>query len=256
MPTGNFIGTVDLALISLYAFWIFFFGLIVYLRREDKREGYPLVTDNPRSIKGTVFAPPPRQVKTFSTTHGEVVSGRVDQRDINLSPSEPWSGAPFDPTGDPMLDGVGPASYAERADVPEKTLSGEISIVPLRVATDHFVEPLGPNPIGMEVVAADGVVAGHVTDVWVDRAEIIVRYLEVEVGEEGAAHKVLLPMPFATVDAMNAEINVKAITAEQFKSVPTTASPDQVTLLEEDKITGYFGGGYLYAWPERAEPLI
>jgi photosynthetic reaction center H subunit len=29
-----------------------------------------------------------------------------------------------------------------------------------------------------------------------------------------------------------------------------------VTLLEEDKIMGYFGGGYLYATPERQEPFI
>ena len=33
---------IDGAQIALYAFWIFFFGLIVYLRREDRREGYPL----------------------------------------------------------------------------------------------------------------------------------------------------------------------------------------------------------------------
>lgn len=37
----------DLAQVALYAFWIFFFGLVYYLRREDKREGYPLMTDRP-----------------------------------------------------------------------------------------------------------------------------------------------------------------------------------------------------------------
>ena len=41
----NIVGSIDLALIALYAFWIFFAGLIFYLRREDKREGYPLVSD-------------------------------------------------------------------------------------------------------------------------------------------------------------------------------------------------------------------
>jgi photosynthetic reaction center H subunit len=30
----------------------------------------------------------------------------------------------------------------------------------------------------------------------------------------------------------------------------------QVTLLEEDRIAGYFGGGTLYATPARSEPLI
>ena len=33
---------IDGAQIALYAFWLFFAGLIIYLRREDKREGYPL----------------------------------------------------------------------------------------------------------------------------------------------------------------------------------------------------------------------
>jgi photosynthetic reaction center H subunit len=37
---------IDAAQITLYAFWIFFAGLIIYLRREDKREGYPL--DSPQ----------------------------------------------------------------------------------------------------------------------------------------------------------------------------------------------------------------
>ncbi len=37
---------IDGAAIALYAFWLFFAGLIYYLRREDKREGYPL--DSPQ----------------------------------------------------------------------------------------------------------------------------------------------------------------------------------------------------------------
>ncbi len=33
---------LDVAQVTLYVFWIFFGCLIYYLRREDKREGYPL----------------------------------------------------------------------------------------------------------------------------------------------------------------------------------------------------------------------
>ena len=47
-----------------------------------------------------------------------------------------------------------------------------------------------------------------------------------------------------------------AITAAQFADVPALKNPDQVTRLEEDKITGYFAGGHLYAMPHRQEPLI
>ena len=42
MQTGAITGYIDVAQLVLYAFWLFFIGLIIYLRREDKREGYPL----------------------------------------------------------------------------------------------------------------------------------------------------------------------------------------------------------------------
>ena len=44
--------------------------------------------------------------------------------------------------------------------------------------------------------------------------------------------------------------------ADQFADVPTLKSPDQVTKLEEDKITAYFAGGHLYADARRLEPLL
>ena len=40
MQTGAITGYIDVAQLVLYAFWFFFAGLIWYLRREDKREGY------------------------------------------------------------------------------------------------------------------------------------------------------------------------------------------------------------------------
>lgn len=42
----NFSQNFDFAQLVLYAFWIFFVGLVFYLRREDKREGYPLESDH------------------------------------------------------------------------------------------------------------------------------------------------------------------------------------------------------------------
>jgi photosynthetic reaction center H subunit len=38
--------------------------------------------------------------------------------------------------------------------------------------------------------------------------------------------------------------------------VPALSHPDQVTKLEEDKISAYYGGGTLYADAKRSEPLI
>ena len=51
----------DFAQIALYGFWIFFAGLVWYLRREDKREGYPLAVDGPEGTKPGGFPAPPGQ---------------------------------------------------------------------------------------------------------------------------------------------------------------------------------------------------
>ncbi len=105
----------------------------------------------------------------------------------------------------------------------------------------------------MQVMAADRRVAGSVADIWVDRGEVVIRYLEVET--TGGA-RVLLPMTFAKINKRRGIVEVYAIQSAQFASVPVTASPDQVTKLEEDKIAAYYGAGMLYATPNRAEPLL
>jgi photosynthetic reaction center H subunit len=38
--------------------------------------------------------------------------------------------------------------------------------------------------------------------------------------------------------------------------VPALRHPDQITKLEEEKISAYYGGGTLYADAKRSEPLI
>jgi len=279
MEVGAITSHIDVAQVVLYAFWIFFAGLVFYLRREDRREGYPLeseVTGKPDEGSRGIWVPEP---KVYLLPHGGTTMLPSDRREPepkNLEPSEPWSGAPFEPTGNPMLDGVGPASYAHRSDVPEMMEDGSATIVPLRVATDFTIAERDTDPRGLEVIAADGEVAGTVKDVWVDRAEQLIRYLEIELPggaaqpettEEGEAVStpsvttVLAPMTMIEIKNVwmsTAEpyVKVKALLASQFADVPKTKHPDQVTLLEEDKIVGYFGGGTLYAKPSRLEPLL
>src|ERR1700753_4143214 len=53
----------------------------------------------------------------------------------------PGPGSPYMPTGNPMLDGVGPASYADREDVPELSMDNIPAIVPLRADTTIFIAP-------------------------------------------------------------------------------------------------------------------
>jgi photosynthetic reaction center H subunit len=249
------VGNLDVAQIVLYAFWLFFFGLLFYLRREDRREGYPLESESEPGLKArdVIWIPRP---KTFRRSDGREVSVpnfRADTRPVNATKTEPWPGAPLQPNGDPMLAGVGPGSYAERADESYKTADGHDLIVPLRVATNYGVPAEGVNPIGFAVWAADRAPAGIVRDLWVDRAECVLRYYEVDTAD---GRRVLLPVNFANVDTKRRRIGVNALLAGQFAGVPAIRNPDKVTLLEEDKITAYYGAGTLYATAARAEPLL
>ena len=129
-----------------------------------------------------------------------------------------------------LLSNSGPAAYAERADHPDLTVHGEPKIVPMRVAKNFYVEPRDPDPRGMTVVGADGVA--------------------------GAERSVLVPMNVCKVDGRRGTVRVNAILGSQFGAVPTTASDERVTLLEEDRIMAYFAGGFMFATPRRARPLL
>jgi photosynthetic reaction center H subunit len=255
MQAGAITGYIDVAQIALYAFWIFFAGLIFYLRKEDKREGYPLVTERPgHFLEGFPGLPAP---KTFLLPHGgEVTAPRVDppQPEFAGAPVAAWPGAPLEPVGNAMLAGVGPAASALRADTPDlMNETTELRIVPLRVATDYYLDDESPDPRTMQVVGADGVVGGVVSDIWIDRAEALIRYLEVSLV---AGPSVLLPMPLVRIDARAGLVTVRSILGSQFEDAPMLANTDQVTLREEDRIQAYYAGGHLYATPSRMEPLL
>jgi photosynthetic reaction center H subunit len=245
---------IDLAQIVLYLFWIFFACVIFYLLRENKREGYPLDTNrlsNRVQVQGWPGMPSPKTYKLAGGGEFTAPNNLRDTRPVAAEPMARHGGAPLVPTGNPMLDGVGPAAYAERADVPDLTTGGKPKIVPLRAATDYHVDSRDPDPRGLPVIGADGVVGGTVVDAWVDRSESLLRYLEVEVAGGGRR---LLPVNFSRVSKR--QVRVQAILGSQFKDVPALRSTEQVTLLEEDKVCAYYGGGTLYAEPSRQEPLL
>jgi photosynthetic reaction center H subunit len=255
MPRGEITGHIDVAQVTLYAFWAFFGCLIVYLRREDKREGYPLESEGAGRITTVPGFPAAPSPKIFRLAHGGTVSvpRAPDPREIRAVPVAEWPGAPLEPVGNPMLDGVGPASYAQRADVPDVTTDGQPAITPMRLVAEYLVEPDDPDPRGMAVIGADGIKAGTVTDLWIDRSEPQIRYLEVEVPVGAGIRTVLLPITMADISRRRREIRVNAILAGQFADVPALADEKQVTRLEEDRITAYYAGGLLYATPGRTE---
>jgi photosynthetic reaction center H subunit len=254
MGTGAITGYIDVAQLVLYAFWIFFFALIFWLHRESKREGYPLESDRSKQIKvvGWPDMPPP---KVYRLPHGGGTreAPRADPSyPLAAEPTGGWLGAPLQPTGNPMIDGVGPAAWAIRPEVPDLNHRGTPKIVPMRIATDFSVSERDPDPRGKPVYGLDGEIGATVTDIWVDTAEPQIRYLEIQT----SSGLTLLPINFVRMSRDGERVLVKSIRSDQFASVPGIASMDQITLQEEDKICAYYGGGHLYATPERAEPLI
>ena len=266
METGAITQYIDVAQVALYAFWAFFALLIWYIRQEDRREGYPLESDMGGAYDKDpwLFVPSP---KTFLLPHDQGEVSVPNAKRDNAERAVPgvkiadFPGAPYVPTGEnPMLDSIGPGSWAERADVPDLTHSGDNKIVPMRVAKDFSIADGDQNPVGMRVVGYDSVVAGTVVDAWVDRMEQMLRYLEVETEVGEASRKILVPINFCvmrTVPRTNERIfYVHSLRGEQFALVPATAKKTSVTLLEEDKITAYFGSGLLYGDPSRQESII
>jgi photosynthetic reaction center H subunit len=177
---------------------------------------------------------------------------------LKAVPADRYNGSPIIPTGNPMKDGLGPAAWADRKDVPDLTVRGQPKIVPMRTVTGWSIAKGDPDPRGLPVKALDGVVAGTIVDCWVDRSEPQIRYYEVQLA--AVDRRVLLPVPLVQWPNFGLwgcdHVRVKAITAAQFADVPGTKRDDQVTFLEEDKIMAYYAGGHLYATPDRAQPWI
>lgn len=261
MPAGYITNHIDLAQLALYVFWLFFAGLIYYLRQEDKREGFPLISDkwNRKQLPEYGFPPLPKP-KVFRRAHGEpVLAPKLDpaERPLAAQPTARFIGAPLEPTGDAMLDGVGPAAWCMREDVPDQMFeTGEPKIIPLRIDNSAFLAGEDPDPRGMQVVGADGVVAGTVRDAWNDRADALIRYLEVSVNTDSGVRNVLVPMFLCTINTKKRQVRVESVMARHFQTAPVTREADFVTLREEDQISAYFGGGHMYATASRAEPLI
>jgi photosynthetic reaction center H subunit len=250
-------GNLDLASIALWLFTAFFVGLVIYIQRENMREGFPLENDDGMPNKSLGLPMP--EPKTFKLAHGRgevsYPNGETDPRnkDLALKRTHNSDGFPFEPTGDPLADGVGPASWCARRDVPELDGHGHPKIIPM-AASEHFMVSAGRDPRGMPVEAGDGEIVGKISDMWVDEPEQLVRYLEIELDAEHGNGKRLVPMTFCKITG--GRVRIHAIFGHHFAAVPGTASPRQVTMLEEEKISAYYGGGKLYASAARLEPQL
>jgi len=75
--------------------------------------------------------------------------------------------------------------------------------------------------------------------------EQMVRYLTVDLNPEGSGKTRLIPMTLAKIGTDR--VTVKSLYVSNWDGVPKTKSMEQVTVLEEDKITAYYAGGTMYA---------
>jgi photosynthetic reaction center H subunit len=252
----NFTPGIDVALLTFWAFVLFFVALVFYLRREDRREGYPLED----SLSGRLGAPggplsagsPKSFLLPFGHGTATVPSHGREAVDIAARRIERFGGAPYVPTGNPLVDGIGPAAWANRAKRPDLDMEGHPRIVPLSTAAGYSIAGPDPTMTGWPVIGADGVVAGSIADLWVDKADRLVRYMQLD----GVGGPALVPIMMAKVDRSRRRVVVDALNGAQFAGVPRLEAPTQITLYEEERVQAYFGGGYLYANIDRQEPFL
>ncbi|MFN6934409.1 MAG: photosynthetic reaction center subunit H [Tsuneonella sp.] len=256
MDDVKIVGTFDVTEMIFLAFTLFFIVLVFYLRREDRREGYPLedeVTGRIDTGGGAMHSATPKSfIMPFG--RGTVTTPTKGREKVDIAGKRTFAspGAPYYPTGNPLVDGIGPAAWADRAKHTDLDAEGRNRIVPIGAVPTISVHRNDADPRGMTVIGVDGQSAGTVTDLWVDRAEHQIRYLEIDTGQR----KVLAPMAMSKVKGRTNTVVIDALNADQFAAAPVPATPGEITFYEEERVVAYFGGGYLYANRARQEPIL
>lgn len=244
-PTVALTDQIDLIEVLLVAFVVFFGFLVLYLRREDKREGYPLEPTSAGRRYPVLGFPAPPPPKTYLLMDGSTTTlpHRIPQAPIEERAPPPMGGA-LAFGRPPLLAGLGAGAYVLRSESPALTIDGELLLEPLRAASEWSVGRGEMDPRGMRVIGRDFRDVGIVTDLWVDRVARILRYLEVE-PIEGA--RLLVPIYHADISRRERVVTVRALRASQFRYVPRNAAPGIMTPREEDRLTAFYAGGEIYA---------
>jgi photosynthetic reaction center H subunit len=248
----EFFGNFDLASAAIWGFWLFFALLVYYLQTENMREGYPLETEDGLAAPNQGPFPVPKP-KTFRLPHGRgevtvpsAANEAAHRRSgLALARTATSDGFPHAPTGNPMLDGVGPAAWVPRRDEPELDGHGHNKIVPMS-GIEGMAISAGRDPRGLPVQAGDLEVVGRVSDVWVDAPEQLIRYIEITLNS-GARR--LVPLTMARI--WEDRVRVNFLASDSFASIPATKSATEVTKLEEDKISAFVASGWMYDAPKR-----
>ena len=259
MLPGALTGHLDAVQIITAVFFLFFAGLIYYLRREDKREGYPLWDVSPQGVPIEGFPPvPPTKVYLRQEGGTTAMPHRFEPSAMRAMPVQRHLGAPLVPIGDGMLAEIGPGAYPMRKDSPLLS-EGKPQVQPMRVAEGWDVMEGDPDPRGMRVLDAARVEVGTVVDLWVDRGVKILRYLEVRLDGNPAAQTVMVPLFRTDVRGRRRTVVVTAMLAGHLRQAPRLANPDEITAREEDQVNAYFSAAYMFgrghAGGMSAEPM-
>jgi len=246
MPLSAITDHLDFAQILVVAFFIFFAGLILHLRQEDKREGYPL--KDPAGGPDQVGFPDVPKAKVFMLREGPPVTAPHSdpQPELAARRLHPDPGSPLIPTGDPLADGVGPAAWALRKETPMIFAPDVVQVAPMRRLEGFSILRGDPDPRGMTVIGSDGGRVGVVKDVWIDRGVKIVRYLEIALDQAVGPGRALVPIYDCDIRPSRGLVKVSAAPAARFAAAPKLRDPDQITAREEDQVSAFFAGAQFY----------
>ena len=251
MQPGAIPQQIDVAQLALIIFFLFFLGLVAYIRREDKREGYPLDEPGPQFHHGRLVGfPEPPPPKTLYLMEGGTTQmpHYFKQPPVNARYTDSFGGASLEPTGDPLLSALGPATWVMRVNEPLRLADGKLQVIPTRVDEEWSVRPGETDPRGMTVFDSRWNPVGSVADFWVDRSAKLLRYLEVQLGEEArSTRRVLVPIFNADIKLKARNIRVMGLRSWQFEQIPALSEADSITAQEEDQVNAYFAGGLFHS---------
>ncbi|WMS41908.1 hypothetical protein RDV64_17830 [Acuticoccus sp. MNP-M23] len=240
------LGDIDVAFLCVVAFVIFLFVLVFYLRREDKREGYPLIgvsgARHPRLTLSEGFPPMPAP-KTFHLPHGRdpvTVPREEVPEPLHDVTGRPAYGLPLE-SPRPLSAGIGAAAFqAQKPDLPDLTNEGEPKLLSLNSHPDHYIPRGGADPRGWVLADKEGLPVGRIVDIWFNQAEYDVRYFSYSI--DGVVGLWLAPTYFCALDRARGTARVTTLPLEALRHPPVRAG-EVVTFRDEDRVNGFFAGG-------------
>ena len=252
MQAGAITQYIDVAQAAWWLFFLAFIGIVLLLRREDQREGYPKDNLGLPPLAGPMPLPPPR---TLLRLDGSATAQphHDPAPPVRAHPQFRFAGGPLVPDGNPLTAAVGPGTYAMRSDKPFLMADGMPQVQPLRTAAGWDVMPGETDLRGMRVLDIRFLPVGRVEELWVDRGVKILRYLEISLdegqglGKGGGAGRVLLPIHHCEVHERERDIRVTALHRGQFNDVPRPRAPDSISAREEDMVNAYYAGGRFHS---------